>query len=237
MNIDLNANVPQSEVAEESKQCLEGKDDRCECCESKELVEQFKSEESTEFDFEKLRSLDMENLQDVLQVKLNTVNEKVNEMDDPEKLSEFELVVDAKQKEFDDYLRDAEYELMENVEFEGKTSSKNDIARRIIYHLNRVEQDFQYCLGLHGLVLFWKNISQKTTIPYGTYDSTLRILGSLKYKGDSEWVDILTVNNYMAEAHDPYLKDRVILMTLAEMRNSIVSRMQLVTKNPTDVAE
>jgi len=51
----------------------------------------------------------------------------------------------------------------------------------------------------------------------------------LKYKGDSEWVDILIINNYMAFAHEGYTKDRAGIMTLAEMHNKLVDRMKSVT--------
>lgn len=183
-----------------------------------------------DLNFDELKQLEMDKLQEDLQKSLDDHKAKVSEMKDIDELSKLELEIDDKQKEFDDYLRTAEYELAESIEFEGKSYTKADVARRIIYHLNRVEQDFQYCLGLHGLVLFWKNIAQHDKISYGTYDSTLRVLGGLKFKGDNEWTDILTINNYMAGSHDPYLKDRVIMLTMAEMRNEVVNRMQLVSK-------
>ena len=174
--------------------------------------------------------------QAAMQAELDKFKEEVKGIADVEQLKEIETAVDAEQEKFDKYLTEVEYDLnTEGVEFEGKRYTQRDIAIKIAHHLNRVEQDFQYCLGLHGLVLFWKGRDQQK-ISYGVYDSTLRILGQLKYKGDSEWTDILVINNFMTKSHEPYIKDRTLMVTLAEMRNAVVDRIQLATK-PEDMEQ
>lgn len=168
-------------------------------------------------------------MQDALQKKLDEFKTQVAEVKDEEELKQLELDIDKAQEEFDKYLREAEYELnQDGIDFENKNYKMNEITRKIVYHLNRIEQEFQYCLGLHGLVLFWKQ-HKPEKISYGAYDSTLRLLGQLKYKGDSEWVDILIINNYLVCAHEPYMKDRAMLVYLAECRNAAVNQLQLVT--------
>ena len=172
--------------------------------------------------------------QEILTKQVEEYTAKVNEIKDIEELKKMELEVDKEQEEFDAYLKDVEYDLnQEGVDFEGKHFSLADVAKKIIYYLNRIEQEFQYCLGLHSLVRLWKNNDLKT-IGYGAYDSTLRLLGGLKYKGDSEWVDILIINNYMVCAHEPYTKDRSILVALAQKRNAVVNRIQLCAKEGDD---
>lgn len=178
-------------------------------------------------DLKEFEGKSMNETQEMLQEKLDAFKEKLNDLKELEDFKKLELEVDKEQEEFDNYLKTVEYDLSEeDVEFDDKKYSPRDVARKIIYYLNKNEQSFEYCLGLHGLVLFWKNPDVKT-VSYGVYDSTLRILGKQKYKGDSEWVDILVINNYLTNIHEAYFKDRSILVTLAEMRNQVVQQIEL----------
>lgn len=177
-----------------------------------------------------------EEIVDVLQKRVEEFTEKVNAEKDIEILKKIEFEIDQEQEAFDTYLREAKYPLpQEPVEFEGKKYSVLDITKKIIYFLNRHEQQFQYCLGLHGVVLFWK--TAKDEIAYGIFDSTLHLLEQLKYKGDNEWVDILVVNNYLVGASEGYKRDRTCFEALAQMRNAVVSRIQLCTTPSGEAAE
>jgi hypothetical protein len=176
---------------------------------------------------DELKDKSTKEIEEFLTQKLEEYTAKVEATKDIEVLKQMELDIDKEQEALDQYLKEAEYQLnTEGIEFEGKHYSLNAITKKIVYHLNRIEQDFQYCLGLHGLVLFWKR-SDLTSITYGAYDSTLRLLGGLKYKGDSEWTDILIINNYLVCAHEPYIRDRSAMMTLAQMRSKVIDRIQL----------
>ena len=176
-------------------------------------------------------------IETLLQSKLEEYTKQVNDTTDLVVLKKMELDIDAQQAEYDEYLRKAEYDIQtEPVEFEGKKYTPSEIAKKIIYYLNKNEQTFEYCLGLHGLVTLWKANDIKK-ISYGAYDSTLRLLGQVKFKGDSEWVDILVINNYLSSAHEGYIKDRAGLLYLAEIRNRVVSRIQLCTKPSDEQAE
>lgn len=172
----------------------------------------------------------VQEIETLLQTKLDEYTNKINEITDVEELKKLELEIDKEQEEYDTYIRQAEYSLQtEAVEFEGKKYNPSEIAKKIIYYLNKNEQTFEYCLGLHGLVAFWKTANVEK-VNYGIYDSTLRLLGQVKYKGDAEWVDILVINNYLSSAHDGYIKDRAGLVYLAEVRSRVASRIQLCTK-------
>ena len=179
---------------------------------------------------EEIKDMKVEEAQELLQKRVDEYTAEVNKVSDLETLNKMEEEVDKEQAEYDEYIKKVEYALnTEGVDFEGKHYSIHDIAKKIVYYLNRIEQDFQYCLGLHGLVLLWKNADLKS-IGYGAYDSTLRLLGGLKFKGDSEWVDILIINNFLTCAHEAYIKDRSGLVALAQKRNAVVNRIQLCTK-------
>lgn len=178
---------------------------------------------------EELKNMSAEEVQTSLQARYDEFKEKVSGIDDVEELKKIELDIDAEQEEFDKYLREVSYELgSEDLEFDGKKYNPVQIAKKINFHINRIEQPFEYCLGLHSLVVFWN--SRPTTISYGIYDSTLRLLGGLKYKGDSEWCDILVINNYLANCREGYMRDRTALTLLAELRNLVVNRIQLCSK-------
>lgn len=175
----------------------------------------------------------VQEIETLLQTKIEEFSKEINEITDVEELKKIELDIDGQQAEYDLYIRKAEYTLSTDpVEFEGKKYTPAEVAKKIIYYLNQNEQTFEYCLGLHGLVSFWKGKNVEK-INYGVYDSTLRLLGQVKYKGDTEWVDILVINNYLSSAHEGYIKDRAGLLYLAEKRSRVDSRIQLCAK-PSD---
>lgn len=149
-------------------------------------------------------------------------------------LKQIDLDIDKEQADFDEYLKKQEYELpTEDVEFEGRKWKVQQIMQKIIYHLNRNEQSFVYVAGLHALVTIWKR-AELSKIPYGVYDSTLRILGQLKYKGDAEWVEIMVINTYLQRAHEAYTRDIAMMHTLADMRSHVDSMIQLYMKGVGD---
>ena len=184
---------------------------------------------------EDYKDMSPEEVQTIFQKRFEQYKEKINNISDIEELKKLELEKDNEQAEFDKYLEAVEYDIpQEPIEFEGKRYTPRDIAKKIIYYINRNEQSFEYCLGLHGIIKLWKT-TELEKISYGAYDSTLRLLGQAKYKGDSEWVDILAINNFLTQIRDAYLKDRTMFVALAEERNVIVSRIQLCSKlNETD---
>lgn len=196
--------------------------------EEKVTEEKVKYEACDDFKVD-LEGKSLQEIQEELQIKLNVYKEKVKATTNLEELKQLEDDILKEQEKFDNYLRSVEYDLPQDpIEFDGKSYTLSEITRRIVYYLNRNEQDFQYCLGLHGLVKIWKT-SPLTKISYGVLDSTLRILGGLKYKGDTEWVDILVINNYLTAVHEPYIKDRAMLITLAEAHNAVVDQTQKCT--------
>lgn len=97
--------------------------------------------------------------------------------------------------EYDENLKNAEYELPEGVEFEGGHYSRSEIGNSIIYLLNKMEVKFSETLGMHEMIHFWK--SNPTTIKHAVLDSILRILQTLSFNGDKEWNRVLAINAYI----------------------------------------
>ena len=161
---------------------------------------------------------------------------EVNKIEDRALLLDMEQEVMKEQDEVSDYLKKVEYDLPKDVVFDGVKYTVKDIATKIIYFLNKKEVEWQYTLGLYQLVKFWKS-ENPTTITYGAYDSTLRLLNQVSFKGYSEWKDILAVNEYMKHGHERYSKDTSWVYFCSEKHNTIMDRMKVLDELDAATAE
>ena len=179
-----------------------------------------------------------EEMMTAMQADLVLYSEQVSSMDEDACLQE-EQVLMASMDEVQAHLADVAYELPAGTEYDGKKYSKNDIAGKIIYFLNKIEVKWEHTLGGYQLVQAWRN-ENFDKIPYGTYDSTLRSLNTVTFKGQSEWQDILAVNAYLATCHNEYSLDTGMLVYLHECHNIIMNRMKELNPNsdvPAELAE
>lgn len=161
--------------------------------------------------------------------ELEEYKNKVAEVMDQETLDKMEAEVNDEYTEVNNYLTDVTYDLPGGVDFDGKHYSKNDVAQQIVYFLNKNEVEWSYTLGLFELAKLWKN-KDFAKISYYTFDSTLRTLNQIKFKGFDEWKNILVVNEYMKQCHDEYTKDTAMLLFVSQKHNAILDRMQLIQK-------
>jgi hypothetical protein len=90
-----------------------------------------------------------------------------------------------------------------------------------------MEVKWSYTLGLKQLVDMWKSEDFKE-INYRVYDTTLRTLDQVSYKGYSEWNDILIINEYLSGCHNDYSLDTGMLVYLSEMHNLVMNRMKAI---------
>jgi len=160
---------------------------------------------------------------------LSDFKEEVSGINDVEKLGEMEKALMDEQKEVDAYMKEVTYALPSSVEWDGERFTKNDIAKLVVEFLNRAELDWQYTLGYYQVVKIWKNKDLKT-IAYNEFDSTLRMLNNLKFKGFTDWKNILAVNEYMKPCHEPYSIDTSYLILLNQKHQAILDRTALVQK-------
>lgn len=123
------------------------------------------------------------------------------------------------------HLAEVAYELPSHTEYAGKKYSKKDVAAKVIYLLNKLEVKYEQTLGLYQLVTMWKSEDFKE-IPYAVYDSTLRCLNSVTFKGLQEWTDILIVNEYLSQCHNEYSLDTGMLLYFSECHNIVMNRMK-----------
>lgn len=132
-------------------------------------------------------------------------------------------------KENDEYVAGVEYELPDEIEYDGRKLKRNEISTKIVGFLNRIEVQFQATLGLYQCIRFWKTRGAGR-IPYGAFDSTLRMLGTLKFKGEQDCFDILVTNNWFTAAHDAYSRDNIWTQYLHARHQAIMQALEALDK-------
>ena len=161
-----------------------------------------------------------------LQKEVDAYKEMVSTKETQEELDELEKEIMKEMDAYDEYIKSVRYNLPETTVFEGKTYTRSAIADKITYFISKIEQTWQYVLGLYELCKYWK--SNETEIAFGPLDSTLRLLDQCKFKGMTEWRDILIVNEYMKALHEQYAKDTTQHIALAQRHNAIIQQRDLI---------
>lgn len=139
-------------------------------------------------------------------------------------LEEFEKIVMEELNEYDKYLDNVEYELPGSCDLEGEHFTRGEVAKMIVKHINKSEVEWKYALGMYQMIQLWNSKGLKT-IKYKPYDSTLRMLGQVKYKGFTEWRDILVINEFAAHCREAYAIDTAWLYFLSNKHNIILDLM------------
>ena len=183
-----------------------------------------------------LNKASMEDATKQFDQELREYVELVNSIDDVDKLNEMEQEIFKEQDEVKAYLKTVQYRLPESVVFDGEEYSVSEIAKAIVYFINKKEVEWKYTLGLYQLVKFWKS-NNPSIIDYGVYDSTLRILNQVAFQGFREWRDILVCNEYFKSAHESYSKDTSWSIFTSEKHNVILDRMKMLDTVNTEVEE
>lgn len=136
-----------------------------------------------------------------------------------------EQVLMASMDEVQAHLDVVEYELPKECEYEGVKYTKKQIAAKVIYFLNKIECKWEQTLGLHQLIQLWKK-EDFNNINYRVFDSTLRCLNTLTFKGDLEFTDILAINTYFEPCHNDYSLDTGMVVYLSECHNLLLNKMR-----------
>lgn len=134
----------------------------------------------------------------------------------------------------DEYLSGLDFKLSDKTEYAGKTVKRSELIRNIIGFISRIEVDFRATLGIYQAILFWKTCGTDN-VPYTVYDTTLRLLGTIKYKGADDCFNILAINNWFTEAHEAYMRANVYTGYLSSLHQAIMTRLSEL--DPKEVAE
>ena len=137
--------------------------------------------------------------------------------------------------DYDKYLDEVEYDLPASVDFNGEHITRAQIAKMITKHICKNEVEWNYALGMYQMVNIWNSKGLKK-IKYKPYDSTLRMLGQVKYKGYNDWKEILVINDYASKIRASYAVDTAWLYFLTNMHNYILDKMRAIDAPKDDEA-
>jgi rRNA maturation endonuclease Nob1 len=180
-------------------------------------------------DIKELKTKSYGEVAGILEQTLNEFKDEINKVVDIDSLKKFEEELMEEQKVCDEYIKGVQYTLPEAAEYDGERFTKNAIAKIVAEFLNRAEVDWQFTLGYFQIVKMWKSQDLKT-IDYNAFDSTLRMLNNLKFKGFNDWRNILAVNEYMKGCHEPYSIDTSYMIFLNQKHQAIMDRLTMVEK-------
>lgn len=175
---------------------------------------------------DQLNGMKQEDLQEFLSNEI-TAHKAMMEAEDLNTLTlDEEQIIEAINK-YEEYLKGVCYELGNKKDPETNETIKfRDVAEKILAFLDRLEVEWQYTMGYAQLADFWANTKVNEVIPYGTFDTTIRTLGMLKYKGRQDWADIEFVNSYLRQIHEFYSRDMIYSVYLASLHNNIMDQMK-----------
>lgn len=176
---------------------------------------------------EEIAGKSVEEIADIYTKDVENYKESIEKLTITELHAEEEKVIGWLQ-EYDEYIKGIVYQIPKSVEWDGHKFTHNDIYSKIIYFLNKNEVQWSYTLGMYELVKFWRNFSN-SEISYGAFDSTLRLLEQVKFKGYEEWRDILAINEFFKPLHADYSKDISRQIYLSKLHQELLSRMELIT--------
>lgn len=178
---------------------------------------------------------DIEKVSAILESDVTLFKEEISSLDlEGLKKVEADLMEDFKEDEV--RLQSVAYTLPASVAYDGHTVKRSDVVNKVIGFLNRIEVPFQASLGLYQCIRFWKTqgSSPDTNIPYGAFDSTLRMLGNLKFKGEQDCFDILVINDWFTAGHDGYRRDNMWMAYLSMKHQAIMTAMEALQKAPAE---
>lgn len=171
-----------------------------------------------------------------LGAELDAYAKQVNEIMDIEGLLALEQDLMAEAKEYEEYLKTVVYKLPDDCEFKNQRYTRVQVAKFIVAALSRLEVEWQYTLGLDDLFDLWGN-KDFVEISQGAFDSTLRLLNQLKYKGRTDIREILVVNEYLSQCHNEYSLDTAWNILISEKHNAIMDRVKLIQREQNVIDE
>lgn len=142
-----------------------------------------------------------------------------------EELKQMEQDLMEEMKEDDAHLEQAKYELAEAAEFDGTKVGSEKICEYIVKFLDKLEVEWRATLGIYQAIKFWRK-EFDGTVSYAVFDTTLRLLGTLKFKGEIECKNVLLINNWFSGAHKDYAIDNIWKSYLAAKHQAIMQAMQ-----------
>ena len=163
---------------------------------------------------------------DRLQERADKYKVELDEISDVDELKKMEQEWIEKLDKMDEYLKKVTYFLPKSVEFNHKTYPKSYVSGRIVKFLQSKEVKFQFTLGMWEMCKLW--LADPAYLDYSQYNGTIETLGTLTFKGMSDWENILIINELFRKSNREYAKDITAYQYLSTMHSHVVGRMQLL---------
>lgn len=129
----------------------------------------------------------------------------------------------------DEYLKNRTYQLAPDTNFDSRVYTVNEITKMLDNFLGQLEVDFKTSLGIYQAIGFWRSFHAEQPIPYAVLDTTLRLLGLLKFKGYSSLRNILVINQWISGAHLDLMRDMIWTEYLHTIHNAM---LQILNPQP-----
>lgn len=192
--------------------------------ETKEIVN---VEEPTTQEVQKsVDEMTLAEIRDYYDNEVKEYKKKVEAINSEEELLELEKELMKEYDAHDEIISNRSYPLADDITFNGRHITRDKIGQIINSFLNKMEVAYNQVLGMWQLSRWWK--TPEKSIGYGAYDSTVRILGLVKYKGVSEWENLMAVIEYLKAPNDTYGRDILRGDFIAQRHNEIMNRMDLL---------
>lgn len=179
---------------------------------------------------EELIEKTQEEMHGMLGVDVQEFTVKIAELATEDEVLEQENKLIVAMSDNDTHMKSIKYNIEETCVFDDTVYNAKTICKHIADFIETSEVEWSYTLGLYELVKFWKGIPK--TVPYHVYDSTLRILGGLKYKGYEQWRRILTINAFLGTCHNEYVKDTSYMIYLSNLHNVVIDALKKFNPEP-----
>lgn len=122
-------------------------------------------------------------------------------------------------------------ELNENIaKYSFKLPKKNyeKACNAIRYFLDKQEVTWQITLGMITLYDFWDPNNKPASVLYPLFDSTLRTIGEMKFKGYTEWKYVVDINDYFKDLREEYANVTEKIWDNASKHSIICDRLQIL---------
>lgn len=173
---------------------------------------------------EELAGKNQQEIQELLEGDVQNFVVSITEMSEEADVIAAEESIMVAMDENDAHLKSTVYNVAESVDYDGQTYNKKTACGMIVDFIATQEVEWNYTLGLYELCKLWKAAPE--TIQYHAYDSTLRILGGMKYKGIESWKKILTINSFLGSCHDEYVRDTSYMLYLNNLHNVVIDALK-----------
>ena len=117
------------------------------------------------------------------------------------------------------------YPVGDKVEVKGKEFTKKEIVSFIKNFLGSIEVEFRMALGLYETIQYYEEEFDGSQISHVVFDNTIRMLNTIKYKGQEDLCKIIAINNWFLPSHELYSKNNIYTHYLAAKHQELLQLM------------